>query len=486
MKFPLLARAAAIAAVAAAILFPLALVSGKIGERQRRASDAENAFARETSGPQTVVGPLLALACEETVIVERVVKRGGKDDTIQESKTRACPTTYFPPRTLEIAGEVPVESRYRGIYPIRLYRAALGFSGEFAWPPPPSQEGALSRAWTRASVVVATGDARGIKSVSSLGWGTGDIAFTSGRPADASHFPPEAPRGDDTAVRAASPVPTRSFSLEAPLGDYVTVRAASPIPFRFSLELSGTRSLMLAPVGDTTKIRLASGWPHPSFVGAFAPDERTVGPQGFKATWKTTHFATGGQSAWQPVVQKTGAIRWENTTGFSLADPVNIYSLSYRATEYGFLFVLFTFAGLALAEVTAGIRLHPVQYALVGSALAVFFLLLIALAEHIAFAPAYGVAATACVVLLVAYLRAPLGTWGRTGVFLGLFVTLYGTLYGLLQSEDHALLAGSILVFAVLATGMLATRRVDWGALARGLREEPAGNSVQRTAASGL
>src|SRR5512139_3833197 len=174
MKYPLLTRAATIAAVAAAILFPLALVTGKVAERQKRAGDVESAFARETSGPQTVVGPLLALACEETIVIERVLKRAGKDDTIQETKTRACPTAYFPPRTLDIAGQVPVESRHRGIYSIRLYRASMGFSGEFDWPPLPSQEGAISRAWKSASVVVATGDARGIKSVSPLGWGTGD------------------------------------------------------------------------------------------------------------------------------------------------------------------------------------------------------------------------------------------------------------------------------------------------------------------------
>lgn len=42
---------------------------------------------------------------------------------------------------------------------------------------------------------------------------------------------------------------------------------------------------------------------------------------------------------------------------------------------------------------------------------------------------------------------------------------LYGALYGLLASEDHALLLGSLLVLAMLATLMVATRRVDWWTL---------------------
>jgi inner membrane protein len=158
---------------------------------------------------------------------------------------------------------------------------------------------------------------------------------------------------------------------------------------------------------------------------------------------------------------------------------VNVYALAHRATEYGFLFVLFTFAGLALAEVLAGVRLHAIQYALVGSALAVFFLLLIALAEHASFAIAYFAAASACVALLTAYLRHPLGTRGRTGAFFALFVLMYGTLYALLLSEDHALLTGSLLVFGVLAIAMLATRQLDWAALAarlgaRGAAAKPA------------
>ncbi len=443
MKFPLLLRAAAIAAVAAAILFPLTLVTGKVNERRQRAIGVETEFARETSGAQTVVGPLLALACEETVVEERVVKRAGREDTVAEPKTRACPTLYVPPRTLEIAAKVPVESRHRGIYPILLYRATLAFSGQFDWPQPPTQDGAVSRRWKEASVVVATGDARGIKAVSPLAWGAGTLAFASG--------------GGDR---------ESGFSLEAPLGDYGATARTGPIDYRFSLELIGTKQLLLGPVGDATKIRLVSDWPHPSFTGAFSPDGRQVGPAGFEATWTTTHFATGGQAAWQPRHEAGLPLRWDKATGFSLADPVNVYSLSYRATEYGFLFVLFTFAGLALAEVTAGIRLHPVQYALVGSALAVFFLLLIALAEHVAFGLAYGAASGACGLLITLYLRHPLGTLARAMAVPGWLGVLYGALYALLRSEDHALLAGSVLVFGMLAAGMVATRRLDWGALA--------------------
>lgn len=445
MRFPLLARAAVVAGVAALILFPVLLVNGKIYERQSRALEVERTFAAETSGPQTVVGPLLALTCEETYVEERQIMRSGKAETVAETKTRACPTGYFVPRTLSIDGKLPVETRHRGIYPIRLYRASLELAGEFDWPAPPS-DGPNRRAWKQAHVVFTTTETRGIKAVSPLAWGDGTLAFAS--------------QQSDADAR---------FGLQASLGAYSSRRAGEAVPFRFSTELVGTTSIAVAPVGDATRIRLASTWPHPSFSGAWLPDERSISSEGFDATWRTTHYATGGQAAWQKQAREGSLFAAPKHVGVGLYDPVNVYALAHRATEYGFLFVLFTFCALALAEVLAGVRLHAVQYALVGSALAVFFLLLIALAEHASFRTAYFAAAGACVALLTFYLRHPLGTLARTAGFLALFAAMYGALYVLLNSEDHALLMGSLLVFGVLAAVMILTRRVDWSALGRRL-----------------
>jgi len=115
------------------------------------------------------------------------------------------------------------------------------------------------------------------------------------------------------------------------------------------------------------------------------------------------------------------------------------------------------------------VRLHPVQYALAGLALAVFFLLLIALSEHVRFVWAYVAAAGSCVALLAYYLRHPLGSGARSTAFAALFAALYAALYVLLRSEDHSLLLGALLVFGVLAAIMILTRKVDWTALSRRL-----------------
>jgi inner membrane protein len=432
----LVLRFIAIAIVAAYVLVPIVMVKGKISERSVRAEGVLTQFAAETSGAQLVAGPFLALGCEESYVEEREVKRGGKAETVAERKVRPCNTAYFSPRTLEASGRLPVEELHRGIYPIRLYRARLRLQGEIAWPAPAPPAGGNPRSWKSAQLVLYVRDARGIREVRAS--------------------PPDGAGGP----RASQ----ARFAIQSHLGEYRAERSGEILPFDIELEFVGTSSLGIAPVGDESRITLASDWPHPSFIGPWAPDRRRVDAGGFEAAWRTTHHATGGQAAWEAAAvegfQKTPG------AGVALLDPVNVYSLSYRATEYGFLFVLFTFGALALAEVVAGVRTHAMQYLLVGTALAVFFLLLLALSEHVAFSHAYAGAATACVALLTFYLRHPLGTLGRTAAFFGLFASMYGALFVLLRSEDHALLMGSLLVFLLLTVVMVATRRLDWSALA--------------------
>jgi inner membrane protein len=134
--------------------------------------------------------------------------------------------------------------------------------------------------------------------------------------------------------------------------------------------------------------------------------------------------------------------------------------------KYGVLVIAVPLGCFFLFEVLKRLRIHPAQYLLVGLALATFFLLLLSLSEHLPFAAAYAIAATACIALLGFYLGSVLGSARRGVSFATLLTALYGALYGLLISEDNALLLGSLLVFALIAAAMILTRRVDWYGLA--------------------
>jgi inner membrane protein len=105
----------------------------------------------------------------------------------------------------------------------------------------------------------------------------------------------------------------------------------------------------------------------------------------------------------------------------------------------------------------------PVEYLLMGAALVLFFVLMLAFAEVIGFTPAYIIASGAIAGLNTAYSAAVLGSWRRASFIGGLLIGLYAVLYILLSLEDYALLIGSLLLFAALAGVMYATRRIDWG-----------------------
>jgi len=115
-------------------------------------------------------------------------------------------------------------------------------------------------------------------------------------------------------------------------------------------------------------------------------------------------------------------------------------------------------------DVIGGAPVSAVEYLLMGAALILFFVLLLAFAEVIGFTPAYVVASAAIAGINTAYSAAVLKSWRRAAYIGGLLIGLYAVLYILLSLEAYSLLIGSLLLFAALSGVMYATRRIDWGA----------------------
>jgi len=146
----------------------------------------------------------------------------------------------------------------------------------------------------------------------------------------------------------------------------------------------------------------------------------------------------------------------------TLGNRLDLYRLTERSSKYAVLFLFITFGGCFLFETLRGLRVHPVQYTLVGAAICIFYLLLLSLGEHIGFTAAYLVAALACNGLITGYLSAVLGGMRRAAALGALLLAAYAVLYLLLQSQEYTLLIGSLLLFATLAGVMYGTRHFDW------------------------
>jgi inner membrane protein len=167
--------------------------------------------------------------------------------------------------------------------------------------------------------------------------------------------------------------------------------------------------------------------------------------------------------------------------GVKFIEGVDIYLQATRAVKYGILFISLSFVTFFIYETLKKMRIHPVQYTLVGLAIAVFYLLLVSLSEHIAFGPAYGISTCACISLLTYYIRHVLGTWKDAIYFTLLYGFLYGILYVIIQSEDAALLMGSLLIFSVLACIMVTTRKINWYEFNPGVDAKQLGKMLRRT-----
>jgi inner membrane protein len=249
------------------------------------------------------------------------------------------------------------------------------------------------------------------------------------------------------------------------------LRNAGSIPFRLQLTLTGSTSLTFLPLARKADISLKSAWPHPKFEGAPAPLQSDISDAGFSARWSVLEINRNFGQIWSEKQFASGlpvdAAFAQHRVGVIFYEPVDVYQRNYRAVHYAAMLIGITFLTFFLWEHVAGVAIHAMQYLMVGMALALFYLLLLALSEHVVFDLAYAISATTLVGLITVYLS---GVLRRLRLAVGAgagLATLYTLLYWILRSEDYSLLMGALLLFGVLAILMLATRKIDWTQVGR-------------------
>lgn len=419
------------------LMIPLMQINGLIAERQHRRDDVVQDIARSSSGSQTLTGPLLVIPYHKTVRTWRE-DVNTKQRIAEEHQVDG--ELYFLPETFNMNGQVQTEVRKRGIYAARLYHANSEITGHFLIPRKLGiTDDYDAYRFDPAYLSLGISDIRGIEDALEL-------------------------RVNDKVLKVDPGTRTKMLGtgVHAMVPDLDGITATT-FTYQLQLKLQGTSDLQVTPVGRASKIVLASNWPNPSFVGEYLPVTRNVDKHGFKATWTTTFFSTNMVEALDDCAGDGNCSEFNGRHfGVSLIDPVDQYLKSNRAIKYALLFVVLTFAGFFLFEVLKQLAVHPIQYGLVGLALALFYLLLLSMSEYMAFGVAYAISATACVGLIGFYVTFVLHSFFRGAGFAICLAALYAMLYELLSAEDYSLLMGSILVFGLLAVVMVLTRNVNW------------------------
>jgi len=436
MQKKLFLRLLAIGFLMLLLLIALGLIRGVVSERQGLQAQVENTIAMNLAGPQRIAGPLLVVPYVERETVITTDDKGHNTKKVVEHHRKVV----FTAEQLNIDASTGIETRYKGLYKALVYQTRADFRARFNVPAnlgldidPAAYT--IGRSW----IAVGLSDVRGLRASPVFLWGKQVQQVANGTRFD--------PIGD---------------GLHANIGA-LDVRSASTHEVDIKLDFAGTGALSVVPLGNTTVMQLKAAWPHPNFGGRFLPQTKSIDANGFTARWEVSHLASRNGAL---IKQGLGGDDRERQKieafDVTFIEPVNIYQQAERAVKYGILFIVLTFAVFFLFEVLKDLRIHPLQYGLVGLALALFFLLLVSLSEHISFIYAYLASSAACVLLIGYYLSHVLGGWRRGVSFAAQLAVLYAVLYGLLLSEDNALMLGSLLLFIVLALVMVMTRRIDW------------------------
>ena len=159
------------------------------------------------------------------------------------------------------------------------------------------------------------------------------------------------------------------------------------------------------------------------------------------------------------VANEDASVQPKTVMGVRLVDS---YRSTYRSLHYIPLFLGLVFLTYFLFEVLTGKSVHPAQYALVGVAQIIFYLLLLSLAEHLGFDVSFLIAGSSTVALFATNTKWVFGSRRLALRSLAAFTGVYAFIYVLLRVEAYALLVGAVVSFIAIAAAMFITRDVDW------------------------
>jgi inner membrane protein len=436
-RFSTILKMGAIAILVLLLLIPLLMVQSVLRERLNRRDGAVREITAAWGNEQVIFGPVLIIPYQynqkvwKEQVVNHQVERMEVIESVQEK-------AYFLPAVFRADGQLQPDRLHRGIYETVVYKGTINLSGSFAKPS--FEEWKLNPdqiLWEDAEVAVSITDLRGAKESLQIRLFEQGIPLKPGRKLE----------GFEGGVYA------RIHGLSG---------GTDAIPFAMSLTLNGSRSLRFAPVGVNNDVQLSSTWPDPSFQGAFLPAEREVGSDGFRSQWKVSYYGRSYPQQWTDKTPVAADAIKASLFGVDLVPALDSYRYVERSIKYGILFIALLFTAFFLFEVLSTVRIHPFQYTLVGMAVCLFYLGLLALSEVTSFGMAYWIGAAVATLMIALYSVRALQSAGRgAAVAIGLAL-IYVFLFVILRLQDYSLLVGTAGLFLVLAIVMFVTRNIDW------------------------
>ncbi|NUQ27951.1 MAG: cell envelope integrity protein CreD [Acidobacteriaceae bacterium] len=408
---------------------PSFFVYGLVNERTNRAKEVADEIGSGVGGPQTFLGPTLAIPYSAP---------GSSPSAPLERGT------YFVfPAEGNAAIKTATEERHRSLFRVPVFQADLVFDANFDLTGIPAalpKDATLN--WDGAEILVGVSDPRGALADAVLTSDSGTLTLTPAKAIDSVVI------GEQKQQKLSL---IGAQVNEAKPGNKFHVKSV--------LKFSGANRIAVLAYGKTTHLMAQGDWRTPGFDGGIPPATRNLNEQGYTASWTVPFIARN--------VRCEGAgniLASLDTTslGISFVEVADPYQSVDRSLKYAILFLGMVFLSYFVFEATTRKSVHPAQYVLVGIAQLIFYLLLLSFAERIGFNYGFLIAGTATVGLL-SINAAWIFESRMQGVrAFAIFSLLYTMIYLLLTLEDNALLVGSVASFLVVAAAMNITRTIDW------------------------
>lgn len=403
------------------MLIPTAFVTSLVQERKMRQQEIVGEVSSKWAYAQTVAGPYLNVPYTHVYTTT-----AGRAETERKS-------FIILPETLDATGNIEHSIRKRSIYSVLLYRADVRMKGMFNVKIPEGVDSA-NILWNEARVCLNLSDFRGIEEKIVITVNEKDLELAPGLPIE--YFG------------------TKGLSANLPDG-----KNLSQLSFSTNLKIKGSETLNFVPIAGNSTYSITSTWPNPSFTGSVLPDTRNVSDSGFSAEWK---FNKANLPFTTTITEVQKPANMDIDFGITLLQPTDQYAKTERCAKYSILFIGLTFGLFFIVEITRKRPVHPIQYILVGLALAIFYTLLLSISEFIHFDIAYFISALAVITMISLYSIQLFKNARSTLLTTGILTMLYSFIFVLIRLEDTALVVGSIGLFIVLGIVMYSSRKIDW------------------------
>jgi inner membrane protein len=421
----------ALCALAVLMMIPALFVNDLIRDRTNRAAEVVKEISGHVGGPQTFLGPTLAVPYR-----------------IAPSSPNLPASTgvylIFPAQAMADVSTRTTE-RHRSLFRVPVFQAGIQLESNFDLRETASgNPHGAELDWSRAEIIVGVSDPRGAIADATL---DGDEGATTLTPSELS----------DRLSLSNNESKLKMVLLGARLPGGTQPPASFRV--RSTLKFSGAERIAVLAYGKTTHVTVRGDWQSPSFDGAILPTTRNVTSDGFQAEWAVPFIARGVRAeGTSDSVAALGA----TALGVSFIEVADAYQSVNRSMKYVLLVLGLVFLSYFTFEVTSGKQVHPAQYILVGLAQIIFYLLLLSVAERIGFDLGFLAAAGATVTLLSANAGWIFSGRRHAARALAVFSFLYLLIYLLLRLEDNALLVGAFSSFLAVAAAMYFTRGLDW------------------------